>query len=458
MVDLENVNFSYDERYDALQDISLHIPQGECILLCGESGCGKTTITKLINGLIPYFTPGEYLTGKVSVGGKIVAETPVYELAKAVGSVFQNPKSQFFNLDSDSELAFGLENEGLPPAEIAERVSKAIHDLHIENLEHRGIFSMSGGEKQSLAFASVFAMQPKIFVLDEPSANLDITAIEVLREQIAKIKQNGHTVIIAEHRLYFLADLADRIVFLKAGKIKRIFDNKDFTALSETERISLGLRTIKPALLTLSDTVFKSDRDLMVKNLSCAYKKNTVLQNVNFSASYGDVIGIVGHNGAGKSTFCECLCGLIKAHTGDIIFEGEKLSPKSCRSKCAFVMQDVNHQLFSDSVWEECMLGSSHDKQDKISGILQRFGLLDYKDIHPMALSGGQKQRLAVATAILSGKKILIFDEPTSGLDYHNMREVSVLFKELSRTGHIIIVVSHDIEFLNETCTSKFQL
>ena len=201
MVDLENVNFSYDEQYGTLRDISLHIRQGECLLLCGESGCGKTTITKLINGLIPYFTPGEYLSGKVCVSGKVVADTKIYELAKTVGSVFQNPKSQFFNLDSDSELAFGLENEGLPPAKIAERISKTIHDLHIESLEHRGIFSMSGGEKQSLAFASVFAMQPKVFVLDEPSANLDMSAIEILRKQIAKIKQRGHTVIIAEHRL-----------------------------------------------------------------------------------------------------------------------------------------------------------------------------------------------------------------------------------------------------------------
>lgn len=458
MVDLEKVNFSYDEQYGTLRDISLHIRQGECLLLCGESGCGKTTITKLINGLIPYFTPGEYLSGKVCVSGKVVADTKIYELAKTVGSVFQNPKSQFFNLDSDSELAFGLENEGLPPAKIAERISKTIHDLHIESLEHRGIFSMSGGEKQSLAFASVFAMQPKVFVLDEPSANLDMSAIEILRKQIAKIKQRGHTVIIAEHRLYFLADLADRIVYLKAGKIEKIFDNEDFIALSEEERISLGLRTIKPVPLTLSDNIFKSDSDLIISNLSCAYKKSIVLQNINFSASFGDIIGIVGHNGAGKSTFCECLCGLMKAQTGRITFKGKSLSPKNCRSNCAFVMQDVNHQLFSDSVWEECMLSTFHNNHDKIDGLLQRFDLLKYKDTHPMALSGGQKQRLAVATAILSGKKILIFDEPTSGLDYFNMREVSTLFKELSRAGHIVIVVSHDIEFLNETCTSKFLL
>lgn len=458
MVDLEHINFSYDGQRGALQDISLHIQQGECVLLCGESGCGKTTITKLINGLIPYFTPGEHLTGMVSVGDKIVADTKIYELAKTVGSVFQNPKSQFFNLDSDSELAFGLENEGLPPMEIAERVKKTVHDLHIENLVHRGIFSMSGGEKQSLAFASVFAMQPKVFVLDEPSANLDMTSIEILREQIAKIKQNGHTVIIAEHRLYFLADLADRIVFLKAGKIEKIFNNSDFLALSEKERITLGLRTIRPTLLTLPDNDFYSDSDLIVKNLSYSYKGNVVLQNINFSASFGDVIGIVGHNGAGKSTFCECLCGLMKAQTGKILFEGKRLSPKNCRSKCAFVMQDVNHQLFLDSVWEECMLSTPHDEQGRTVGLLQRFGLLKYKDTHPMALSGGQKQRLAVVTAILSGKKVLIFDEPTSGLDYHNMREVSTLFKELSRTGHIVLVVSHDIEFLNETCTSKFQL
>lgn len=179
---------------------------------------------------------------------------------------------------------------------------------------------------------------------------------------------------------------------------------------------------------------------------------------MDFSASYGDIIGIVGRNGVGKSTLCQCLCGLLKKKSGTISFRGKQLSLKECRKLCAFVMQDVNHQLFSDSVWDECELSAPSESAAMIEALLKRFDLLGLKDSHPMALSGGQKQRLAVATAILSRKKILIFDEPTSGLDYRHMMEVSSLLKELGKEEHIILVVSHDIEFINATCTNIFSL
>lgn len=459
MIEIENVSFSYTKQQEALHEIDLNIPQGECLLLCGESGCGKTTVTKLINGLIPHFTAGEKLAGTVRLNGKTVANTEMYELAKTVGSVFQNPKSQFFNLDSDSEISFGPENEGLPPQEIAKRVAQTIRDLNIHHLEHRNIFSMSGGEKQALAFASVYAMQPSIFVLDEPSANLDAQAIEILRKQIEQVKKNGHTIVIAEHRLYFLTDLADRIVYMKDGKIDRVWGRSEFLSLSKEEQVSLGLRSIHAVKLNLPEISFSPDHtDLLVQGLSYAYRKNKILNNVNFSAAYGDIIGIVGRNGVGKSTFCQCMCGLLKKQSGAISFHGKQLSLRECRKLCAFVMQDVNHQLFSDSVWDECELSAPSEAATAIKALLERFDLLKFREAHPMALSGGQKQRLAVATAILSGKKILIFDEPTSGLDYRHMMEVSSLLKELVQSGHIVFVVSHDIEFINATCTRIFHL
>lgn len=171
MIEIERVSFSYTGDGETLSDISLSVGKGQCVLLCGGSGSGKTTVTKLINGLIPHFTEGGRLDGRVTAAGQVVADTELYRLAKSVGSVFQNPKSQFFNLDTDSELAFGLENEGAPPQEIERQLERTVRQLHIENLLGRNIFALSGGEKQMLAFASVYAMDPAVFVLDEPTAN-----------------------------------------------------------------------------------------------------------------------------------------------------------------------------------------------------------------------------------------------------------------------------------------------
>ena len=217
MISIDHVSFGYGEAQETLSQVSAAIAPGECVLLCGASGCGKTTVTKLINGLIPAFTPGCRLEGRVDVDGLDPGTTPMYELARKVGSVFQNPKSQFFNLDTDSELAFGLENEGRPPEEIRRRVADTVEALHLQELQRRSIFSLSGGQKQLLAFGSVYAMGPEVFVLDEPTANLDQDAIARLHDQIACLKHQGRTVVIAEHRLYFLTDLIDRAA-LSAGR------------------------------------------------------------------------------------------------------------------------------------------------------------------------------------------------------------------------------------------------
>ena len=460
MISIDNVSFGYGEAQETLSQVSAAIAPGECVLLCGASGCGKTTVTKLINGLIPAFTPGCRLEGQVAVDGLDPGTTPMYELARKVGSVFQNPKSQFFNLDTDSELAFGLENEGRPPEEIRKRVSDTVDALHLQELQARNIFSLSGGQKQLLAFGSVYAMGPEIFVLDEPTANLDQDAIARLHDQIAGLKRQGRTVVIAEHRLYFLTDLIDQALYLRDGVLERTFTREQFCALTDREREALGLRTLIPVACTLPAVAPAGAKEgLSVEGLTYAYRKEPpVFQALSFSARPGEVVAITGPNGVGKTTLSRCLCGLIREQAGQIALNGRLLNRKE-RQKAAFcVMQDVNHQLFSDSVWGECRMSAPDAPDSTVEGVLDSLHLLPFRERHPMSLSGGQKQRLAVATALLSEKPILIFDEPTSGLDYARMVEVSGVIRSLAQQGRIVLVVTHDQEFLQRACDRVLRL
>ena len=452
MIELIDVNYRVAE-YAILTGINLKIHKGECILLAGESGSGKTTLTKLINGLIPHFYSNGQLGGGVFVQGVLVAETEMYKLAEKIGSVFQNPKSQFFYTDSSAEIAFGLENRGVPPEKIRQRIQATANELGIENLLGRNIFKLSGGEKQIIALASAYAAEPEIYVLDEPSSNLDNTSVERLKELLHYIKAQGKIVIIAEHRLNYLRSAIDRVVYLKGGRIMQEFTAAQFLALSERERISMGLRTLKETRITIPEcTAVKGE--LCIERIISRYTK----QEICFGASSGDVIGIVGKNGAGKTTLCKIICGLLKEQSGTVSYQGKKLTRRQRQRLCTMVMQDVNHQLFTDSVVDECELAAPEASKEKIDKLLQESDLLPYKEVHPAVLSGGQRQRLAVCQAVLSGKKVVIFDEPTSGLDYTHMMQTGEIIQKLSHEGYIVLVITHDYEFLNLVCHSVIQL
>lgn len=458
MIDIKDVSFSYGGKDGkALNQVSLHISKGECVLLVGLSGCGKTTLTRLLNGLVPSFYEGK-LSGEVLIEGKPVFEYKDGSLSQKVGSVFQNPRSQFFNVDTTGEIAFGCENIGISHEQILERVSKASYDLKMGGLMNRDIFSLSGGEKQLVAIASVYAMNPDIYVMDEPSANLDMEVTERLKKIITLLKRQGKTIIIAEHRIAYLRDLVDRVVYMKNGSIIREYSRKAFLALSDSERKKMGLRAVFPERLSIKspDRICPTEV-LLTENLAVSYsKREPLIASISTTAHAGEVIGIIGRNGQGKSTFAKCVCGLLKEAAGKIIVNGSPLSSKQRVGKIYLVMQEPGYQLFADSVEKELRVSFEHKKseadKERAEQLLEQLGLSEKKDRHPLSLSGGEKQRLSVAAALMQAAHIFFLDEPTSGLDLENMNRVSALLSDLRSEGKTVFVITHDYEFLLNTC------
>ena len=458
MIDIKDVSFSYGGKdVKALNQASLHIGKGECVLLVGLSGCGKTTLTRLLNGLVPSFYEGK-LSGEVLIEGKPVSEYKDGSLSQKVGSVFQNPRSQFFNVDTTGEIAFGCENIGISHEQILDRVSKASYDLEMGSLMNRDIFSLSGGEKQLVAIASVYAMNPDIYVMDEPSANLDMEVTERLKKIITLLKRQGKTIIIAEHRIAYLRDLVDRIVYMKNGSIIREYSRKAFLALSDSERKKMGLRAVFPERLSIKspDRICPTEV-LLTENLAVSYsKREPLIASISTTAHVGEVIGIIGRNGQGKSTFAKCVCGLLKEAAGKIIVNGSPLSSKQRAGKIYLVMQEPGYQLFADSVEKELRVSFGHKKseadKERAEQLLEQLGLSEKKERHPLSLSGGEKQRLSVAAALMQAAHIFFLDEPTSGLDLENMNRVSALLSDLRSEGKTIFVITHDYEFLLNTC------
>ena len=457
MIEIEKASFCYGEDESvpsSIREISLSVRKGEFVVLCGKSGCGKTTVTRLINGLIPNYYEGQF-RGSVRINGQDISGQPLAKTAKLVGSVFQNPRSQFFNVDTTSELAFSCENQAIPPDEIFERINGVSDIFCLEELAGRSIFELSGGEKQRIACACVYAAGPEVYVLDEPSSNLDADATNQLKNALETLKKAGKTVIVSEHRLHYLAELADRFIYLDEGRIAKQFTCVEMCSMRPEEMSELGLRTMRPGEGKHPDISVKKHTTgkITIENMVCSYGKNTVLDIPKLVIPAEEIVAVIGHNGAGKSTFAACFSGITKCR-GTVSLDGKILAPKMRLQKSYMVMQDVNHQLFTESVTDELTLNIPEQRKALADEVINELGLSAHAGTHPLALSGGEKQRVAIGSAVCAGKEFLIYDEPTSGQDLIRMQATCSLIQKAAKDSLLSLVITHDLEFILGCCTS----
>lgn len=452
------IDFAYrNKKEKALDNVIGNISKGECIVLCGESGCGKSTLLRCINHLVPEFYDGIF-NGYILVDGNNIENKNIGEVGELISSVFQDPRSQFFTMESDTEISFGLENKGLSHDAIKRRTEEAFSKFGLDHLKNREVFKLSSGERQLIAIMAAWAMDTKIILFDEPTANLDYLAIEKLKSILLLLKQEGKTLIISEHRLYYLRELTDKYWLIKDGKIQEKYDKDSFEGFSRDKLNDLFLRVTDFKQIEVENRSFEDCKDkLEVKNISFGYKKQRILKDLSFSACFGEVTCLIGKNGSGKTTLGKCICGLLKPQKGKIFLNDKELSRRQLSQEGLFIMQEAEFQFFTNSVLSELRYGVNRQKYDEIDALLKRFEMWKYRDRHPFSLSGGQMQKLTLMMAYLSDKSVVILDEPTSGMDKKSLDTVVELINDMKKTK-IVIVISHDLEFISAVASKCLEL
>ena len=432
MLEFKDVSFTYKNSNNKVLDrVNFKINKGECILLTGVSGSGKSTLIHLMNGLIPTLYEGQ-LEGEILFKNKDLKDIESYDISKNIGYVSQDPRGHFFTTNTTSELVFSMENYGIPLNEMKKKYSELVNLLELEKLVDKNIIYISSGERQKIAIGCSLSLEAEIIILDEPSSNLDFHMTKKLKQLIEKLKTKGYTIIIAEHRMYYIQNLIDRVLVINNGKVIE----KTISDLESNNEVPL--RSLDIFNLELENISCKN-KELLMEINNITYKN--ILSNITTTVYKGDVIGLIGKNGVGKTTLLRLLSNIMKPNKGKIV---GKVVP-------FLVMQDMDYQFFTESVESEMKFGSADNDLEKINSLLMKLGLTEFKDKIPFELSGGQKQRLLIAISALANVNLLMFDEPTSGLDYVNMTKVSGILKDLSKNS-ALIVATHDIEFLYKTC------
>ena len=456
MIEFE-FEFQYAEaKLPSLRQVGGGIPAGRCVVLCGGSGCGKSTLLRCINGLIPQFYEGE-LRGFCRLGGTDISGLGIGETGRLAASVFQDPRSQFFTVNSSNEVAFGLENHGLPQEKIRQRVDEAFRVFHLERLKDRNVYELSSGERQLISILSAWAMDTDVFLLDEPTANLDFAATQQLKTVLLELKAQGKTLLLSEHRLYYLDDIADEYWVMSDGEIKGRYSADEAKAFTREQREALSLRTLDLELIDVPQKAPPEDarQAISVSELRYTYSRQTeaILSGVRFSVCEHEIVGLVGANGCGKTTIGKLIAGLYRPSGGSIALFGKEQRPKQLQKQVLFIMQEAEFQFFTNSVWHELQYGHTVTPklEEKAEVLLKSMGMWECRDRHPFSLSGGQMQKLTLMMAYLSDKPVIVLDEPTAGQDAESLERCAAHIREM-RKEKTVLIITHDLELIAKAC------
>lgn len=497
VISFEDFSFQYRaQKKPTLTGINLNIYSGEKVLIAGPSGSGKSTLAGCINGLNPFSNPGES-TGKLIVDGVDAMHSSIFELSAHVGTVLQDPDGQFIGLTVGEDIAFALENSCTPQDKMHEITKHAAELVGIENHLDYAPHELSGGQKQRVSLAGVMVDDVKILLFDEPLANLDPAAGKQAIELIDEIqKKTDTTVLIIEHRLEdVLWRNVDRIVLVNEGTIladmtpdellstNLLRDNGIREPLYITAMRYAGIDITKEKKPSHVDFVDLDEHDkeklrncffaqplsykepeketlLEVKNLSFGYNRGQqTLKNVSLSVKKGEMVSIVGRNGAGKSTFSKLVCGFEDPNQGEIFFEGQDLLKENIRSrakKIGYVMQNPNQMISKTMIYDEVALAlqksgkSEEEIRRKVEDTLKVCGLYPFRNWPISALSFGQKKRVTIASVLVQDPKLIILDEPTAGQDFKHYTEIMEFLRGLNEKGVTVIMITHDMHLMLE--------